>query len=119
MSRDDDSQTEWYPFYGPRSEPKPKRRPNRPRKPSQRFPQPPTEHNEGPAPTGYVHGTKQFILETIIADRNITLEELEQRVKDYGAKVSRVTISNIRQQTRDTLKTLDRMGLLRSKPSDR
>lgn len=116
MSRDDDSQTEWYPFYGKPDEAKARPRAKRARKPSQQLPQSPTAGNESQPPTGYVHGMKDFIKKAVVEDRDITLEQLEQRIRKLGAKVTRVTVSGIRTETRHTLALLDRLGWLRNRP---
>ncbi len=62
---------------------------------------------------------KNVIREMMIEDWATPLADVEAELARLGLKVSRVTTSNIRQETRELLRLLDRLGWLRSRPRDR
>ena len=124
MPREDDSQDWWPPRQRGSQSPPTVQRKARPtakrkRKPSLDLPLAPPRAKQIERPTGHVPNLKNRIKKAIIENRNITLEELEQHIRDLGAKVSRVTVSNIRSETRHTLALLDQEGWLRSTPRSR
>lgn len=80
-------------------------------KPSPALPQPrqSASYDESDGPIR----PKKLILQMVIEDRDVTIEQIERALAKIGAKVTRVTVGNIRREVRELLKMLDQMGRLR------
>jgi len=61
--------------------------------------------------TGYVEGTKDKIKQLVFDDPDIDVDAIVKKLGKGGAKVSRVTVSNIRAEYRHTVRFLKRQGI--------
>lgn len=121
MAREDHSQSEWpkTPRLWPDDEPTKKttkKKPKRIRTLDDKALLGQPRGRQTDQPNRYVPGIKDALKRAIFEDHDITLEELEALIRKLGAKVSVITVSNIRAETRHTLKLLDRDGWLRNTP---
>jgi hypothetical protein len=65
------------------------------------------------AATGQPDGVKVRIKRLVIGDPNISLEDLMGRLTKSGDKMSRMTVSAVRSETRHTLRVLHEQGKLK------